>query len=124
MGNQKGPSAVAKRRRSERHSIPAENPEDDEVGDQSEDEESVQPARKSQRTDSPVEPTEADLDIISSSPAPQPKPKPVKKLTAVVAKKMPTKKVPAKGKNKKAASDAETERENSELELVHFKDNQ
>ena len=121
MGNQKGPSVVAKRRRSERHSIPAENPIDDEVEDQSEDEESVQPARKSQRTDSSVEP---NLDIISSSPAPQPKPKPVKKHTAVVAKKMPTKKVPAKGKNKKVASDAEMERENSELELVHFKDNQ
>ena len=121
MGNQKGPSVVAKRCRSEHHSILAENPKDDEVKDQSEDEESVQPARKSQRTDSPAEP---DLDIISSSPAPQPKPKPAKKLTAVVAKKMPTKKVPAKGKNKKVALDAETGRENSELELVHFKDNQ
>ena len=70
MGNQKGPSAVAKRCRSEHHSILAENPEDDEVEDQSEDEELVQPACKFQRTDSPVEPTEADLDIISSSPAP------------------------------------------------------
>ena len=124
MGNQKSPSAVAKRRRSKCHGTPAEGPEDDEVEDQSEDEESIQPAQKSRRTNSPVEPTEADLDITSSSPVPQPKPKPARKPTAAAVKKAAAKKAAAKGKNKKAASDTETEKENSELQPIHLKDNQ
>lgn len=112
MGNQKSASAVAKRCRSECNGTLAESPRGDE--DQSEDEESLQPAHKSRRTGSPVEPTEADLNVTNSSPASQPNPKATKNPTAAAAKE----------KNKKAASDADTEKENSELELVHLKDNQ
>ena len=124
MGNQKSPSVVAKRRRSKGHGTPEEGPEGDEAEDIYEDEESIQPAQKYQRTYSPVEPSEADIDIKSSSPVPQPKPKPTKKPTAAAVKKAAVKKAAAKGKNKKAASDTETEKENSELEPIHLKDNQ